>query len=319
MQMCRGVCALVVLLALALSPVARAAPWVVLDATPAHGSAAASVQAFAAALGPALGAQVSVTPGRDAGNAAAQVASGQASAGAFALHVLAAGDPSLGMIRVPYLATNFVDARKLWQVLRPRVAAALSARGMTLLYGAPGPPPAPISRVAITSMGAWRGVSLLRTDPGIDALSQLLGAEPVGGGSARAALGSGAAQAVFMGADDAVRDLAWEYASHYLHAPAWFPMYLVAANRGALAALDDARRDRVLRAADAAGAQAWTQAEQATEQAIQKLRDHGIKTAQVPVNMLIRLEALGRELLFQWSEGAGEAGAELVEAYYAIR
>jgi hypothetical protein len=37
------------------------------------------------------------------------------------------------------------------------------------------------------------------------------------------------------------------------------------------------------------------------------------------VELLIQLEALGRELLFVWSETAGEAGAELVERYYAIR
>lgn len=317
MLMSRGVCALVVLLAFPVG--ARAASWVVLDATPAHGIAAASVQGFAAALGRALEAQVEVTRGGEAANAPAALASGQASVGAFALDELQAGDPALGMIRVPFLATSFVDARKLWQVLRPRVQAALSTRGMTLLYGVPSSPAVPVSRGAITSMASWRGVKLLLTDPGLEALSQSLGAEPVSAASARAALGSARAQAVFMGAAAAAHDQAWQYASHYLHAPAWFPMHVVAANRGALAALDPTRREAVLRAADTAAAQAWTQAEHDTEQAIQKLRDHGIKTARVPVNMLIRLEALGRDLLFRWSEGAGEAGAELVEAYYAIR
>lgn len=317
MFMTRGACALAALLVLA--PGAYGAPWTALDATPEHGAAASSVRAFAATLVPASGASMSISRGSDAGQVVAAVAAGQASVGVFPLRVLERDDPALGMARVPFLATSFVDARKLWRVLRPHVEAALAARGLTLLYGVPTPPAAPLSRQAITSMAGWRGVTLLLADPGLDALARMLGAQPVSGASARAALGGGRAQAVFTAADVAARDSAWEYASHYLHAPAWFPVHLVAVNRGALAALAGEQRDAVLSAADAAAASAWAQAERDTEQAIQKLRDYGLKTAQAPVNMLIQLEAIGRELLFQWSEGAGEAGAKLVESYYAIR
>lgn len=317
MFMSRGACALAALLVLA--PGARAASWTALDATAVHGEAASSVRAFAAGLGPVIGEQVTVTASDDAGKVAAAVAAGQASVGVFPLRVLERDDPALGMARVPFLATSFVDAHKLWRVLRPRAEQALAARGLALLYGAPTPPAAPLSSLAITSMAAWRGVNLAIVDPGLAALARLLGAQPVSGESARAALGAGSAQAVFVSADLAAHDQAWEYASHYLHAPAWFPLSVVAVNRATLAALDGARRDAVLSAADAAAAAAWAQAEQDTEDAIQKLRDYGIKTAPAPVNMLIQLEAIGRELLFQWSEGAGEAGAELVESFYAVR
>lgn len=317
MFMTRGAVALAALLLLPSG--AHGAPWTALDATPAHGAVASSVGAFAAALGAATGAPVRVSPGGDAGPVVAAVAAGQVSVAAFPLRVLERDDPALGIARVPFLATSFVDALKLWQVLRPRVEAALAARGLTLLYGVPTPPVAPLSRQAITSMAAWRGVTLLLADPDLDALARLLGAQPVSGASARAALGGGQAQAVFGAADVAARDSAWDYASHYLHAPAWFPMHLVAVNRSALAALAGAQRDAVLSAADTAAASAWTQAERDTEQAIQKLRDYGLKTTQAPVNMLIQLESIGRELLFQWSEDAGEGGAEVVESYYAIR
>jgi TRAP-type C4-dicarboxylate transport system substrate-binding protein len=314
----RGAFALAALLVLA--PGVHGAPWTALDATPEHGAAASSVRAFAAALAAATGAPMRVvSAGGDAGQAVASVAAGQVAVGVFPLRVLERDDPALGMARVPFLATSFVDARKLWRVLRPRVEAALAARGLTLLYGVPTPPAALLSRQAIASIAAWRGVTLLLADPGLDALARLLGAQPVSGAPARVALGDGRAQAVFAAADVAARDRAWDYASHYLHAPAWFPVHLVAVNRGALAALASAQRDAVLSAADAAAAPAWAQAERDTEEAIQKLRDYGLKTAPAPVNMLIQLEAIGRELLFQWSEGAGEAGAELVESYYAIR
>ena len=304
---------------LVFTPVALAAPWRVLDATPAPGIAAHSLRALAPAIVRATGTEPAFVPREDGAAVAADVAAGKADLGAFALRLLEADEPALGMARVPFLATSFVDASKLWQVLRPRVEQALAARGMTLLYAVPSPPLAPLSRVALTSMAAWRGVKLLLPEPGLGALARVLGTQPVSGASPRAELGASRAQAVFAAADSAARDKAWEYAGHYLHAPAWFPLHVVAVNRGALMALDGARRDALLSAADAAEASAWTQAQRGTEDAVQMLRDYGIKTAQTPVNLLIQLEALGRELLFHWSEGAGEAGAELVEAYYAIR
>ena len=159
MLIVRGVNALVLLFVLALVPSAQAAPWRMLDASPAHGVAAGSVRAFAPALARASGAEPAITEARDGASAAAAVAAAQAELGVFSLRVLAGDEPALGIAEVAYLATSFIDARKLWQVLQPRVEQALSARGMVLLYGVPSPPAAPLSSLPLTSMGALRGVT----------------------------------------------------------------------------------------------------------------------------------------------------------------
>jgi TRAP-type C4-dicarboxylate transport system substrate-binding protein len=116
-----------------------------------------------------------------------------------------------------------------------------------------------------------------------------------------------------------VRDKAWQYASDHLLAPAWFPKQLVLVSARQLAALSAVDRDALLNAADAARGQVWAASERATADAVQQLRDYGIKTREPPIGVLIELESLGRDLLFQWSVAAGEVGAQLVEAYYAIR
>ncbi len=124
---------------------------------------------------------------------------------------------------------------------------------------------------------------------------------------------------VFESASSAVRDKAWEYAKHYLQASAWFPKELVLVSSQKLAGMSATDRDALLSSADAAGREAWQLAARSAADNVQMLRDYGIKTHETPVNVLIQLEALGRDLLFQWSDGAGETGARLVEAYYAIR
>jgi TRAP-type C4-dicarboxylate transport system substrate-binding protein len=223
------------------------------------------------------------------------------------------------MDRVPYLVINFIQARKLWSVLRPRVEDALASRNLALLYAAPSPPPAPLARGPLTILAEWRGARVLRGEPALESFARALGATTVPGDTPRRALAGGEVDVAFAPAAYAADGKAWEYATHYVHAPAWFPKQLVVVRRDALAALAPASRDAVLAAAAQAGEQAWRLSEEATRDGMQKLRDYGVKTLQPSVDLLIGLENVGRELLFQWSDAAGETGAHLVEAYYAVR
>lgn len=325
MQMKTG-CAVFALLCLPLlallacAPVA-AASWAVLGPAPVHRVAAQSVRAFAEALARPGGVGVTLVaaPGADASTVLARVAEGRAAVGVFPLALLEAGNPVLAMDRVPYLVTNFVQARKLWQVLRPEVARVLQARGLMLLYAVPSPPPAPIARQPLPTLAAWRGLRLRVAEPALKPLSRALGAQPVSAVDLADALAGGKAEVAFASAAYAADVRAWDYASDFLDASAWFPKQLVVVNRAALSALNQVQREALLAAARSAGETAWTRSEQATRDGVQKLRDYGVKTAEPSVALLIALEALGRDLLLRWSDTAGEAGARLVAAYYAIR
>ncbi len=305
---------------LAATAPARAAQWSLADASPPGSVMADSAGAFADAVAKATGGAIAISgSGADAAGAVAAASSGRAALAVFPLEVLEGEHPVLGMDRVPYLALNYVHAAKLWNVLRPEVEKALSAKGMTLLYAIPGPPPAPLSLRALTSLEAFRGTRVLATEPALEALARLLGATVARRAAPREALGGGSADVTFLPAPQAAREQAWEYAGHYLHAPAWFPKHLVAVNRDALATLAATPRDALLTAADRAAADAWQRSETATAAGVQRLRDYGVKTAEPPVDMAIALDEMGRQLLYLWSETAGETGAELVERYFAVR
>lgn len=319
-QMASALLSLALLALLAGGP-AAAASWSVLGPAPAHRVASQSVQGFAesVALSTAGGVTLELAPGADAATVLAHVAAARAAMGVFPLALLEAGNPVLAMDRVPFLVTNFVQARKLWQVLRPEVERVLQARGLVLLYAVPSPPPAPIARRPLLTLAAWRGLRLRVAEPALQPLSRALGAQPVSAVDLADALAGGKAEVAFASAAYAADVRAWDYASDFLDASAWYPKQLVAVNRGVLSALDKGQREALLAAARAAGDQAWVLSEQATRDGVQKLRDYGVKTAEPSVALLIQLEALGRDLLFRWSDAAGETGARLVEAYYAIR
>lgn len=288
-------------------------------ATPATGVAAQSVAAFSAAVAQGSRGALEFTVAPQPSASLPALASGKVVAAVLPLAELEAADPLFAMDRVPYLCTNFVDAAKLWQVLGPHVARHLETRGLVLLYAVTAAPDAPLSNRALTTLADWRGTRVLASRGALTDLSRILGAQAVSGMTVRDALLGRRADVAFQSAAEATAGSAWEYASHYLDSPAWFPKQLVVARRDAVDALDDATRAALVAASRDAEAGGWRLAQKATIDAVQKLRDYGMKTLEPPVGVLIQLEALGRELLFLWSDAAGETGAQLVEQYYAIR
>lgn len=311
------------LFAMLIAPVS-AVQWPLIEQSAASVVTAQSVSNFSAAVRRTSGGTIEINPAPAGAKATADrllpdLAAGRIGLARVSLAALEASDPVVAIDRVPYLATNFIHAAKLWQVLQPYVRDLLQSKGVTLLYAVPQPPRSPLSRKPMITLSSWRGSTLVLGAPALTGFARAVGATPAAGGSVRELLKGGRADVVFESAPSAVRDKAWEYASHYLQASAWFPKELVLASSRKLAGLSAAERDALLSAADVAGREAWSLAVRSTEDSVQMLRDYGIKTHETPVNVLIQLEELGRDLLFQWSDGAGEIGAELVEAYYAIR
>ena len=68
------------------------------------------------------------------------VATGQAQAGEILISILENEDPIFGIDVVPFLATSFPEALKLWKASKPLVEKKLAAQGIIcLLYTSPSP------------------------------------------------------------------------------------------------------------------------------------------------------------------------------------
>ena len=247
------------------------------------------------------------------------VAGGAVAAAAIPLSLLAADDSLLAMDELPYLATSAVDARKLWQVVKPRVDSALSRRGLILLFAAPEPPTALLASRSLTKLADLRGMSWLGDAASLKPLTQLVGARAVNGRDLGPHFSAGKAQLASISATHAVEQQAWDFASHFYVTPAWFAKQLVVANRSAVVSLQRDVRDRLLTVADEAAKSSWDDAVEAGERGAQNLRDWGVKVREPDTPLLIELEQLGRNVLFTWSQSAGEEGALMVEQYYDIK
>ena len=52
-------------------------------------------------------------------------------------------NPIFGFDSIPFLATSFDDAEKLWKAAKPELEKVLDAQGLVLLYSVPWPPQGP--------------------------------------------------------------------------------------------------------------------------------------------------------------------------------
>src|SRR3954462_8095563 len=68
------------------------------------------------------------------------VATGQAQAGEILISILENESPIYGIDVVPFLATSFPQAKKLWAASRPAIEKHLAQQGITVLFGVPWGP-----------------------------------------------------------------------------------------------------------------------------------------------------------------------------------
>jgi hypothetical protein len=68
------------------------------------------------------------------------VQSGQAQIGEILISGYSNEDPVFGIDSVPFLATSFADAEKLWKASRKPLEERFAKQGMKVLYAVPWPP-----------------------------------------------------------------------------------------------------------------------------------------------------------------------------------
>src|SRR5438132_7693522 len=65
---------------------------------------------------------------------------GQAQLGEVLLSLHESEDPMLGIDVVPFLATSYAEARRLWAASKPAIEKRLASQGLMVLFAVPWPP-----------------------------------------------------------------------------------------------------------------------------------------------------------------------------------
>jgi len=84
-----------------------------------------------------------------------------------------------GLDSVPFLATSFDDAEKLWQVAKPSLEKLLASQNLTLLYSVPWPPQGLYCRDEVKSVADMNGIKFRSYNNATSRLAELTGMLPV--------------------------------------------------------------------------------------------------------------------------------------------
>ncbi|MBM3622666.1 MAG: TRAP transporter substrate-binding protein [Alphaproteobacteria bacterium] len=245
------------------------------------------------------------------------VQTGQAQIGEILISNFENEDPVYGLDVVPFLATSFADARKLWAAQKPVLEKKVAAQGMIALFSVPWPPQGLYAKKEITQLSDMKGLKFRAYNRGTSRIAELTGAQPITIQAAELsqALATGKADSFISSGATGVDAKVWEQLTHFYDTQAWLPKDLVLVNKAAFDKLDEATRKIVLEEAVKAEALGWAESERLAKGFLETLAKNGMKVAPPSAKLAAEYKELGQKLTQEWLEKAGAEGKALVEAY----
>jgi TRAP-type C4-dicarboxylate transport system substrate-binding protein len=281
-----------------------------------------NVRQFVDELKKATGGQLDVTVHSNASLIKAPdilraVQTGQVNAGEILLSAFENEDPMFGADGIPFLATGFDNAWKLYQAQKPFLEKRMLARGVRVLYSVPWPGQAIFTKAPLKSIDDLKGVKFRSYSPGTARIAELLGAVPttVQAAEVPQAFATNLVTAMITSSATGVASKAWEFSKVYYDTNAFHPRNAVIVNERAFQRLPEAVRGEALKAAAAAEKRGWEMARQNQASGMKTLADNGMSVVQPDAGMNAAFTRVGDAMLGEWLKKAGADGEAMVKAY----
>jgi TRAP-type transport system periplasmic protein len=245
------------------------------------------------------------------------VQGGQAQIGEILISGYSNEDPVFGVDSVPFLATSFGDAEKLWKASRKAIEDRFAKQGMMVLYAVPWPPQGIYSSRPLNSMADMKGLKMRTYNPYTSRIAELAGAQPVTIQAAELAqaFATGAVNANMTSGATGYDTKAWEVVKNYYDTQAWIPKNIVFVNKKAFDALDKATQQAVLKSAREAETRGWKTAQEKTKWYTDELAKNGMNVAQPSAQLKADFQKVGDTMTQEWLKSAGADGKAIVDAY----
>jgi TRAP-type C4-dicarboxylate transport system substrate-binding protein len=242
---------------------------------------------------------------------------GQSQMGEVLLSLGESDDPMFGLDVIPFLATSFEQARKLWTASRPAIEKRYAAQGLKVLFAVPWPPQGIYAKKPIETIKDMKGLFWRAYNVGTTRIAEIVGAHPVTVQAADLprALSTGLINAFMTSGATGYDSKAWHTMSYFYDAQAWIPKNVTFANRAAFERLDPVTRDVVLKAAAAAEARGWQMSQEKTRWYTEQLAKNGMRVVPPGDALNAGLKQVGEQLTAEWLRKAGDEGWQVIEAY----
>jgi TRAP-type transport system periplasmic protein len=242
---------------------------------------------------------------------------GLAPAGEFIISGLANENPLFGADSIPFLATSYADAKRLYEAAKPVQAKVLDRQGIKMLFSVPWPGQSLYSVTPINSADDFKGTKMRAYNPATTKIAQMLGAAPVTIQLPELgqALATGAANNFLTSSASGADGKLYEQVKYFYPVNGWLPRNVTAVNKRAFAELDKATQDAVLKAAADAEARGWAASEKVDADSIAVLKANGVTVAPPSDSVRLALQKIGETMTAEWLASTGEDGKAIIDAY----
>ena len=322
----RRICAFMAIAFAFALPAAAQTRWDLPTAYPANNFHTENLQQFVSDVDKATGGKLKVQLHPNASLFKAPeikraVQGGQAQAGEILLVNYENEDPLYGIDGVPFLATSYGEAFKLYKAERKALDDKLAKQGMMLLYTVPWPPQGIYTNRMLNSAADMKGLKWRAYSPATSKIAELVGAQPVTVQAAEVsqALATGVIDSYMSSGATGYDSKTYEHIKHFYDTQAWLPKNAVIVNRHAFDALDKPTQAALLKAAAAAETRGWKLSEEKTSWYVDQLRQKGMTIDKPSEQLTADMRKVGNVMLAEWLRKSGADGKKIIDQYRSLQ
>jgi len=225
--------------------------------------------------------------------------------------------PIYKLDNIPFLATNFEQAKELYAASKSTLEATLDKSGLMLLYSVPWPPQGIYSKQPVTSIKDFKGAKLRSYSSTLSRLAVLLDASPTTVQTVEIpqAFSTGIVNMMITSPTTGVSSQSWDYVNNYTDVQAWIPKNMVIVNKRAFRRLDKPTQTALLNSAAAAEKRGWEMAIEETKTKTAELAKHGMNVLEPSPKLMEDLTKIGNSMATEWAHEAGSDGQALLTKY----
>ena len=245
------------------------------------------------------------------------VQSGQVPAGEILISQFGNEDPMFELDSLPFLATGYDNAWKLYQASKATLEKRFASRGIRVLYSVPWPGQAIFSKTPLATMQDLKGVKFRAYNPATSRIAELAGAVPttVQAAEVSQAFATNLVSAMLTSSSTGVSSKAWEFSKFYYDTNAWHPRNVVIVNERAWQKLSDAERAAITKAAAEAEKRGWEMCKQNDEAGKKLLATNGMQVVPPGKDLVDGFVKIGQTMQADWAKRAGPDGEAVLAAY----
>ena len=245
------------------------------------------------------------------------VQTGQVPMGEILISQFGNEDPMFELDSLPFLATGYDQAWKLYQASKATLDKRFAAKGMRVLYSVPWPGQALFSKVPVNQMSDLKGVKFRAYNPATSRIAELAGAVPttVQAAELSQAFATNLVSAMLTSSSTGVSSKAWEYSKYYYDTNAWHPRNVVIVNERAWQRLPEGQRAAIAKAAADAEKRGWELCRENDEKGKKLLADNGMQVVPPGKDLVDGFQKIGATMQGEWAKRAGADGEAVLATY----